>query len=66
VTLIAGRDWAGLLRDGRFTMLPRVAAASGVRWADDRLEAWNRGDALTLRDLGSDERTTCTLTPIED
>jgi heat shock protein HslJ len=67
VTLVAGRDWAGLLRDGRFAMLPRVAAASGVRWADDRIEAWNRGDELTVRDLdGQDHRTTCALTRIED
>lgn len=66
VTLVAGRDWAGLLRDGRFAMLPRVAAASGVRWADDRLEAWNRGGALTLRDLARAERATCALTPAVD
>lgn len=61
--LVAGSDWAGLVVEDTFFLLPRVVSASGVRWAEDGVEAWNRGEALALTGPRDAPRTACALTP---
>jgi heat shock protein HslJ len=60
---ILSERWSALLDGDDVRVLPRGIAASGVRFADEAFEAWNRGDVLTVRDLASDRSVRCDVVP---
>lgn len=60
---ILAERWSAVVRDGDLRVLPRTVSASGVRFADEGFEAWNRGDELSLRDLATDDLVRCDVVP---
>jgi heat shock protein HslJ len=56
---LLAEGWSAIVDGEDLRVLPRSIAASGVRFADEAIEAWNRGDELTLRDLTSDRAVRC-------
>jgi heat shock protein HslJ len=60
---ILAERWSAVLDEGDLRVLPRAISASGVRFADERFEAWNRGDELTLRNLTTGDAVRCDVVP---